>query len=166
MRGCPFRTPQPKEIEHALHRAASLGERVLAILAILALLSGCVLPDYGGLGVRPVSDPALPARVSVLESGSAQVTVVWEPPVKPWDAAVDSYKVYYRRVTDHEWIMLSEVSPQQSLQVTVDHRELGDGEFEFAVFAESPAGESPIHRSSEATATPSTGWILKWQTRP
>jgi hypothetical protein len=134
-------------------------------VAIAGLLSDCVLPDYAAFGVQQVIQPGIPATAVVSNAGSPQITVSWQSPSSSAPGDIDSYRLYFRHLEGDKWIMLSEVPAGDPLRIVVTHRELGDGYFEFGVAAKNLLGESQIHRSSESTASPGTGWVLNWKVK-
>ena len=154
---------------HSQSRRGRINARTAALagtaMAIAGLLSDCVLPDYAAFGVQPVIQAGVPAKVAVSSAGTPEITVSWQPPTNNAPGEIDSYRLYFRHLEGDKWIMLSEIPAGDPLRVVINHRELGNGYFEFGVAAKNLLGESQIHRSSEGTASPGTGWILDWEVK-
>ena len=51
----------------------------------------------------------------------------------------------------------------EKLRITIDHSDLGDGSYDFAVSSISEFGiESDLHTSLDYTAVPIGGWYILW----
>jgi hypothetical protein len=142
-----------------------------AAMALSLLSWSCILPDLEGFGAKAVKETHLPLTVVALASGSPQITLHWQPPAGAVPGSIWRYLVYYRRVgmwltAGTTWSLLAEMPASGSPDVVVDRNALGDGVYEFAVTAIGAGGESAVHRSSDATAEPATGWVLKWHDAP
>ena len=139
-----------------------------AALTVSLLSWSCILPDLSGFGARPVDEMSVGLTVVAVASTSPRITLRWQPAVNTIPGSVWKYMVYYRRMgtwltADTTWSLLAEVPASDSPQVAVDRMRLGDGTYEFAVTAIGAGGESTVHRSSDATAEPATGWVLRWR---
>jgi hypothetical protein len=136
---------------------------ILAAIAVLVLApSGCSLLMLGNLDAAagtsdPTPDPT-PENDAILFSG-AQLTLAWDPPPSP----VSSYKLFYRIHGTATWALLDEIGAAAAPEYTVDHANLGNGDFDFGVVAVAEdQAESQMHTSLDNTAQPDCGWYLCW----
>ncbi len=76
---------------------------------------------------------------------------------------VAAYNVYWRPHAVWGWKFLGQVAANDSPEIRVEHADLGDGEFDFAVTSVSADGaESPFHSSLDPDADPFGGWYVVW----
>ena len=149
-----------------------LGRRCLGMLAsgaVCILTANCAMPDLGVFqGDLPSQGrPVASAGIAIL-ARSTPFTLRWSPAPQETEGAVSGYRVYYRPLPgrpmdDGAWVLLGEVAASADPCITVGPGAIPDGVYEMAVSAVGPGGESALHRSSDATAVPSTGWALKLQ---
>jgi len=93
------------------------------------------------------------------QSSAAQITLAWDPP----GGTVLKYRVYFRIHGTTDWVQLVEIPAAPAPEYTVLHSTLGNGEFDFGVIALYDSSQSALHSSLDASASPTTGWYLKWQ---
>jgi len=135
----------------------SIHIHIAGILVIAALLAGngCSLLMLGNLGS---ADPAA-AEPEAIDFTGAELTLAWDPPA----SEVASYRLFYRLHGASAWILLNEVGAAPAPECTVDHAEVGDGEFDFGVVAVAEdEAQSQMHTSLDDTAQPECGWYLRW----
>ncbi len=140
----------------------SFGRRrvLLSILGFVAAtffttLSGCLM--YMADEFVPAQEAA---QHAVAEQSSApQITLAWDASAGP----VQKYRVYFRIHGTTDWVQLAEIGAGPAPSYTVLHTTLGSGEFDFGVTAVYDSNLSSMHSSLDATASPTTGWYLKWQ---
>ncbi len=130
--------------------------RRLAILFV-ALLS------VASCSLSPVS--AL-SSATVIKVHQDYLTLAWDPSASPGrnlPTDIVAYSVFYRRLSDPQWIHLAEVPVNARPQYTVTHDRLGDGFFVFAVSSISADGSvSVLHTSLDWNAIPVSGWYVWW----
>lgn len=135
-----------------------LAVRIVSVfgLAAFVLLSfGCLMYTAGEfIRGREGAGDAPPMMTS-----AAQVILAWDPHA----GVVQSYRVYFRLHGNEDWVYLGDVSPDPDPQYTVEHSMLGNGEYDFGVTAVIDGAESSLHSSLDPTASPTTGWYLKWK---
>ena len=94
------------------------------------------------------------------------ITLSWDPPdfntlEVIWP--IVSYKVFYRRYGGFSWSLIAEVEAKQRLAYTLNHDEVGDGLYEFAVSAMNEKNYmSTLHTSIDQNANPFGGWYVLW----
>ena len=76
---------------------------------------------------------------------------------------MQKYQVYFRIHGTADWVQLGEAPAAPAPQYTVLHTTLGNGEFDFGVIAVYDTSQSSRHTSLDASASPTTGWYLRWQ---
>ena len=97
---------------------------------------------------------------------SPRLTLAWDPPLtdspnRPTEVA--SYVIYYREHGTIGWQLLDEIPANENPQYTVDHKQLGDGLYDFAIRAIAVGGDSsPLHSSLDSSADPISGWYVFW----
>jgi hypothetical protein len=122
-------------------------------VALLSSISGCAL--YNMECFYKDTDKATGA--SILISSADSVTLAWDAP----ESGAAKYIVSCRVHGQNDWQELGETV---STEYTIQYAVLGDGEFDFAIIAESDVGvRSVVHVSLDTTADPTTGWYLRWQ---
>ncbi len=125
-----------------------------AIFSACLFLSGCGLPTFKL------------AEYNQVMQKSAQLTLAWDPPltdITGMPTEVDSYRIYYREHGTFYWRILGEAPANENPQYTVEHEQLGDGLYDFAVRAVTVSGQvSPLHSSLDSSADPMSGWYVFW----
>jgi hypothetical protein len=144
-------------------RSASRSIHIVCILAALLLgTSGCSLLMLGNLDATagtPDPSPSPTIGHEAIAFSGAQLTLAWDPPASP----VSSYKLFYRIHETGTWALLDQIAATGAPEDTIDHANLGNGEFDFGVVAVAEdAAESPMHTSLDNTAQPECGWYLRW----
>jgi len=95
-----------------------------------------------------------------------KLTLAWDPPLsdipnRPSEVA--SYQIYCREHGTSYWRLLGEIPASSHPEYTVEHRQLGNGLFDFAVRAVTTSGQaSPLHSSLDSSADPVSGWYVLW----
>ena len=106
---------------------------------------------------------AKPQQITVHDDA---ITLYWDPPdFSALEAIwpIVSYKVFYRRHGDFLWLLIAEVEAKQRLEYTLNHDEVGDGLYEFAVSAMDEKNRmSTLHTSVDQNANPFGGWYVLW----
>ena len=124
------------------------------IFSVCLFLGGCGLPSFK------------PAEYNQVMQKSAQLTLAWDPPLtditgRPTE--VESYRIYYREYGTFYWRVLDEAPANENPQYTVEHEQLEDRLYDFAVRAVTVSGqESPLHSSLDNSADPMSGWYVFW----
>ncbi len=136
--------------------ALPLARALLAVSVATSLLVGCLM--YMAEEFLPAQDIEQLAKPT--ESSAAQITLGWDPPS---GTAPVAYKVYFRIHGQTDWVELAEIPATPSPEYTVAWDTLKNGEFDFGVLAVYDSDESEMHSSLDKTASPETGWYLKWQ---
>lgn len=107
------------------------------------------------------SGDTLPISVS-----AERITLAWDPPPgrHPVPAmAIGSYRIYVAAHNSGAWRWLGEAPASEHPQYSVEHDDVGDGFFDFAVSAVNQLGqESDRHSSLDFTASPVGGWYIRW----
>lgn len=138
-----------RTVLRSIHIAGALTALTLAVLGT----SGCSLFMLGNLGGSKQDDP------EAIPFSGEQLTLAWDPP----PSAVVSYRLSYRIHGTSAWSLLAEIAAAASPEYTIDHAELGDGEFDFGVVAVAEdEAQSAMHTSLDRTAQPECGWYLRW----
>ncbi len=97
---------------------------------------------------------------------SSELTLAWDPPLadipnRPTE--VEKYQVYYREHGTLDWRFLGEAPASPHPEYTVEHRLLGDGQYDFAIRAITQSGQaSLLHSSLDSSADPVCGWYVFW----
>jgi hypothetical protein len=97
---------------------------------------------------------------------SSRLTLAWDPPLsdipnRPSEVA--SYQIFCREHGSFYWRFLGEVQASPNPEYTVEHGQLGDGLFDFAVRAVTVSGQaSALHTSLDSSADPVSGWYVLW----
>ena len=95
-----------------------------------------------------------------VSSSKNQVTFAWDVP----SGNVQKYRFYYREHGTQQWILLEEITATSNPEVTISHSTLQNGAYDFAVTTVDNIGsESSVHSSLDPTASPDTGWYLRWE---
>ncbi len=121
----------------------------LVLFGALAVCQGCRLP-IAASGPMPI--------VVTTES----LTLAWDPPQPdlPAPLGVVSYHVYYRSHGSFLWTPIAEVGGPRC---TLQHADVGDGSFDFAVSSVDGLGhQSGLHSSMGGDAEPVGGWYVLW----
>ena len=125
-----------------------------AISAAVAVFSGCRFPLSYGKGPVPI------------EFRSSILSLSWDAEntgIEGVSSATSRFDLFYRELGSTGWIFLKSTPGSQS-SVSVMHRELGDGDFEFAVQAVyKNEKKSDLHGSTDFSAWPSGGWYVRWR---
>jgi hypothetical protein len=97
---------------------------------------------------------------------SSQLTLAWDPPISDLPSLpteVVSYGIYYRAHGTYGWRFLAEVPASLHPEYAIEHDQIGDGLFDFAVRAITIDGRtSPLHTSLDNNADPVSGWYVLW----
>lgn len=93
------------------------------------------------------------------ESSAAQITLGWDAP----SGSPSAYRVYFRIHGQTDWVQLAEILATPSPEYTISWDTLKNGEFDFGIVAVYDATQSGMHTSLDKSASPETGWYLKWQ---
>ena len=95
-----------------------------------------------------------------------KLTLAWDPPlsgIPNRQSEVVNYQIYYREHGTDYWRFLAEIPATPHPEYTVEHRQLGNGLFDFAVSAVTKSGQaSPLHSSLDSSADPISGWYVLW----
>jgi hypothetical protein len=127
-----------------------------ATFAVLLLFAnGCAVYFADEFIEHDLQAASLPARVV----RSDQAVLAWDPPAEE----VEHYDLYYRIRGESDWVLLDTVPATPNPQYTISYEDFGDGEYEFGVVAIYGTAESEMHTSMDSTASPRTGWYLRWQ---
>jgi len=138
---------------------------ILASGVACLLIANCAMPDLG-VFQGDTSQAGAVARISAVTLvKSTPFRVRWLPAPDAIEGAVYKYRVYYRPVLGFpapvgKWVLLKEVPASVDPGITVNVGDMPDGVYEIGVSAVGPGGESALHHSGDATASPSTGWYL------
>ncbi len=104
----------------------------------------------------------------LLTARSESVILAWHPAVLDIPnssvAEAKSYRVYYTFIGSTNWLLLAEVQATDNPRYTIHFKDLqGEGDYAFAVQAVMMDGRaSPLHASTDFTASPPSGWYLFW----
>jgi hypothetical protein len=94
------------------------------------------------------------------------ITLSWDLPDFSALEAISpivSYKVFYRRHGDFLWLLIAEIEAKERLEYTLNHDDIGDGLYEFAVSAINEKNcMSMLHTSIDQNASPFGGWYVLW----
>lgn len=126
----------------------------LIIFSVCLLLCGCGWPTFK------------PAEYIQIIHKSAQLTLAWHPPLtditgRPTE--VGSYRIYYREHGTFYWYVLDEAPASENPQYTVEHEQIGNGRYDFAVSSVTVGWQvSPVHSSLDSSADPMSGWYVFW----
>jgi hypothetical protein len=97
---------------------------------------------------------------------AATITLKWdEPSYNAIDIIypIESYELYYRMRGDLFWFNIGEIPAGNTLEYNLQHKNFGNGMFEFAVRAKNAKGVySPLHVSTDIETEPSGGWYIIW----
>jgi len=95
---------------------------------------------------------------------SDHITLAWDSPdTSSQESSVTSYKIFYREHNSSKWNLLTEKTDLSNLSYRIDHKDMGNGEYDFAVSAiYNNSVESNYHSSLDVTANPNTGWYILW----
>jgi hypothetical protein len=124
---------------------------VFSLVASLLVLAGCPFPTS--------ADAPLIVR-------SSSIMLAWDPPATAAFAEIPiaSYYVYWRPHPGGGWCLAGQVAADSSPRLRIEHDDLGNGAFDFAVTSIDAMGnESPLHSSIDADADPFGGWYLVWE---
>ena len=107
----------------------------MAALVLTVSASGC---DW----IRSI---ALGDSMQIVQK-SPKLTLAWDPPLsdipnRPTEVA--SYQIYCREHGTSYWRFLGEISATSHPEYTVEHSQLGDGLFDFAVRAVTDGADVP-----------------------
>ena len=95
-----------------------------------------------------------------LSSNENQVTFAWDAP----SGNVQKYRFYYREHGTQQWILLEEFPATSNPEINISHSDLHNGVYDLAVTAVDNMGrESSKHSSLDPSASPDTGWYLRWE---
>ena len=126
----------------------------LIIFSVCLFLIGCGWPSF------------TPGEYIQILYKSPRLTLAWDPPltdIPNMPTAVASYVVYYRDHGTFDWQVLDEILANENPQYTVEHEQLGDGLYDFAISAITVGGQvSPLHSSLDSSADPISGWYVFW----
>ncbi len=125
------------------------------LTALILVANGCAVYFADEFIEHDLQAASLPARVL----RSDQAVLAWDPPAND----VDHYELYYRIRGESDWVLLDTVPATAEPQYAISYEDFGDGEFEFGVVAVDGSGESEMHTSLDSSASPQTGWYLRWQ---
>ena len=129
--------------------------RLAFVVLLVGLEAGCVLSDPAAF----LKEPAPPPTAVMVESSADVIILQWDPPV----SEIARYLVSYRVHKGTHWVLLGTAPAAPLPEFTIPHADLGNGDFDFSIAAENPAGErSDLHMSLDPTAQPPTGWFLRW----
>jgi hypothetical protein len=96
---------------------------------------------------------------------ASSLNLAWDPP--PTTATVTSFRIYYRPHGGGSWSFVGETPATGRPTYTVDHGQVGNGAWDFAVQSVSLDYEgSSLHTSLDAGAYPLTGWYVLWLQSP
>ena len=127
--------------------------KYLLVCLTLFFLLGCPFPFYK-------SDPI---RIAVK---SPRLTLAWDPPetnIPHSPSYVTAYRIYYKEMQTSGWTFLDEIEASENPQYTVNHEDLRDGDYAFAIRSVGGGGAfSPLHTSLDWSADPITGWYVSW----
>ena len=97
---------------------------------------------------------------------SAKLTLAWDPPLTDFlnrPTEVTSYRIYCREHGTQYWRFLGEIPATAHPEYTVQHSQLGNGLYDFAVRAVTSLGRmSEMHTSLDSSADPVSGWYVLW----
>ncbi len=97
---------------------------------------------------------------------TSYLTIEWDPPTGVIPASPlypHSYNIYYSEFGKSNWVLLGSSNSSDNPYFTVNHSDVGDGVYVFAVSTVSVgSGHSPLHTSLDYTADPLTGWYIWW----
>lgn len=96
---------------------------------------------------------------------SDHITLAWDSPdiEEVQECSVTSYKIFYREHSTSKWTLLTEKTDLSELSYRINHKDIGNGEYDFAVSAVyNDSVESSYHTSLDNTADPDTGWYILW----
>ncbi len=127
-------------------------------------MANCAMPDLGAFQSQAPRERHVGGSGVVTLVPSTPFFLRWTPP--PNEGAVTGYRVYFRSflgrtMEDGRWVLLREAPAGADPGIVVNAGEMPDGVYEMGVSAVGPGGESALHRSSDPTASPSTGWSLR-----
>ena len=95
-----------------------------------------------------------------------RLTLAWDPPANQSQYNpnnVVKYHLYYQRYGKRDWTFLAEVNAGENPEFTVQHDQLGNGLFNFAVSSVNTTNsESYRHSSLDVSADPISGWYVWW----
>jgi hypothetical protein len=97
---------------------------------------------------------------------SPSLTLAWDPPLsdilnRPTE--VISYQLYCREHGTPYWRFLGEIPASPHPEYCVQHSQIGDGSFDFAVRSVEKNGRaSALHTSLDSSADPMSGWYVFW----
>jgi hypothetical protein len=101
-----------------------------------------------------------------VEYKSPKLTLAWDPPpsdIPDLPTEVIRYQIYCREHGTSGWRFLGELPAASHPEYTVEHSQLGDGLFDFAVRDITKDGRaSPLHTSLDSNADPVSGWYVLW----
>lgn len=131
----------------------ALIRRVTGVFGIL-MLAGFL----AGLGACRM--PHAEASQSEIRTSAERITLEWDPSA----STVSSYELYFRIHGTTDWRLLGSTIAAARPEYTIQHSDMGNGEFDFAVAAVNGEGtRSDYHTSLDETATPDTGWYVIWR---
>lgn len=126
-----------------------------SLAALLLSANGCAVYFADEFIEHDLQAASLPARVVRTD----QAVLAWDAPAND----VDHYELYYRIHGESDWVLLDTIPATPEPQYTISYEDFGEGEFEFGVVAVGADGESEMHTSLDSSASPRTGWYLRWQ---
>jgi hypothetical protein len=120
---------------------------------LAALLSACAVPGWHS------------ADSTQVLVRSSSISLAWDPP--PTTATVTAFRVYCRPHGGGSWVFVGETPATARPTYTVQHEQVGNGAWDFAVQSVSLDYEgSSLHTSLDAGASPLTGWYVLWLQSP
>lgn len=117
-----------------------------------------ILPVFFACNLNVFEDP------NQIVVNSDHITLSWDSPdTSSQESSVTSYKIFYREHNTSKWSLLEEKTDLSDLSYRINHKDLGNGEYDFAVSAVyNNSAESNYHTSLDVTANPNTGWYVLW----
>jgi hypothetical protein len=122
-----------------------------ALLAIHFTLQACSLPTSG--------------RAPLIVRSSS-ITLAWDAPstAGSMGKTIAGFYVYWRPHLTEGWCLAGQVPAGSSPRLRIEHADLGNGAFDFAVTSLDSAGnESVFHASTDMDADPFGGWYVIWE---
>jgi hypothetical protein len=155
------------KIRKSAGRVWGLGIALFTVATALFTFSGCTVMSIMAFTYNKASTEELVTEASLgadpipLSVDDPQVTIAWTPP----PSGADSYTLLMRTHGTEDWyVLIEDLVAIAEPEHTVFHSDpaMGNGDFDFGVFAVQGTDISPMHISLDVTAEPSSGWYLSW----
>lgn len=132
---------------------------IFTILLMVINSSSCKMPSVN----RSVQDEKKPVNVendecAVLYS-EATLTLKWD---YDDEMPIEYFRLYFKAHGSPNWTSMILLTKITEAEATINHNKLGDGSWDFGVSAVVNNTESEIHSSMDHSASPETGWYIKW----